>query len=89
MQTRHVMERLIYSLGGVELFNEQVPGCLVLAMSASCDGNGSDTKRTGDDTERTIDDVEKTKPSWEGLGSGLGSNSSCSNSIISSDGHEG
>ena len=60
-----VLGRLIYPLGGVELFKEQVPGCLVLAMSASCDGNGSDTKRTGDDVEETVDAVEGTNSSWE------------------------
>ena len=49
----------------MELFNEQVPGCLVLAMSASCDGNGSDTKRTRDAVEGTVDDVEETNSSWE------------------------
>ena len=60
LHVKQLMGRLIYPLGGVELFKEQVPGCLVLAMSACCDGDGSDTKRTGDDVEGTVNDVEET-----------------------------
>ena len=59
------MGRLICPLGRVELFKDQVPGCLALAMSASGDGYGSGTKRTGDDVERIIDDMEETNSSWE------------------------